>query len=426
MPAADDARPERLGQNDWAKTNGHNSVAVDDDRHRAMTEGNLTMSEVVGRDTVRVWLGPERADSRRRVRNVFTVAAVTYGVASSTPFAGWSGHHLAITLLLVAADLGWLGLAFQPFGAATSMPFALVLTGVAGTALTLVSPHSAAVVYIGIAIGAATRWWPIPWAIGFGAVLGVAYTIGHLAISDSAVWLLIGPGVVVVSLLLGFVRRQNDQLTAEAQVVRDEHARSAALDERARIAREIHDVLAHSLAALSVQLETADALIEGGRTEQAHTSVRRASQLAKEGLAETRRAIGALRGDTLPLPELLGTLATSYEVDTGSPATVDIAGEPQELRADVTLTLYRTAQEAITNVRKHAPGAAVDVTLTYQPEMVTLTVANGAGPHGERPLADVGGGYGLTGLRERAELAGGTFTAGPDGDGWRVDVRIPT
>jgi signal transduction histidine kinase len=384
------------------------------------------MRSAGGLDTVRVWLGPDRADSRRRVRNVFTAAAVTYGVASSTPFAGWSGRHLAIALLLVAADLGWLGLAFQPFRAAISMPLALVLTGVAGTALTLVSPHSAAVVYIGIAIGAATRWWPMPWAIGFGAVLGVAYTIGHLAISDSAVWLLIGPGVVVVSLLLGFVRRQNDQLTAEAQLVRDEHARSAALDERARIAREIHDVLAHSLAALSVQLETADALIEGGRTDQAHQSVRRAGQLAKEGLAETRRAIRALRGDTLPLPDLLATLATGYEMDTGAPVSVDITGARHDLRADVTLTLYRTAQEAITNVHKHAPGAPVDVSLAYHPDVVALTVTNGAGPDGERPLADAGGGYGLTGLRERAELAGGTFTAGPDGDGWRVDVRIPT
>jgi signal transduction histidine kinase len=113
-------------------------------------------------------------------------------------------------------------------------------------------------------------------------------------------------------------------------------------------------------------------------------------------------------------------------MDTGAPATVDITGERGELPADVTLTLYRTAQEAITNVRKHAPGASVDVSLAYQPEMVTLTIANGASPHGERPLADAGGGYGLTGLRERAELAGGTFTAGPDGHGWRVDVRIPS
>ena len=280
MPAADDARPERLGQR--LGNERHNSVAVDDDRHRAMTKGDRRCGQAVGLDTVRVWLGPERADSRRRVRNVFTAAAVTYGVASSTPFAGWSGRHLAIALLLVAADLGWLGLAFQPFGAAISMPLALVLTGVAGTALTLVSPHSAAVVYVGIAIGAATRWWPIPWAVGFGAVLGVAYTIGHLAISDSAVWLLIGPGVVVVSLLLGFVRRQNDQLTAEAQLVRDEHARSAALDERARIAREIHDVLAHSLAALSVQLETADAL-DRGRPHRAGAHVRTPSRPAGQG-----------------------------------------------------------------------------------------------------------------------------------------------
>lgn len=379
-----------------------------------------------GLDTVQAWFGPERVESRRLIRNVLAAAAVTYGVASSTPFAGWSGRHLAIVLILVAADLGWLGLAVQPFGAPFSMPLALVLTGTAGTALTFVSPHSAAVVYLGIATVAATRWWPIQWAAGFGALLGVAYTLGHLAISDSAVWLLIGPGVVIVSLLLGFVRRQNELLTAEAQLVRDEHARSAALDERARIAREIHDVLAHSLAALSVQLETADALIEGGRTEQAYTSVRRAGQLAKEGLAETRRAIGALRGDTLPLPDLLTTLTTAYQMDTGATATVDITGEREDLPADVTLTLYRTAQEAITNVRKHAPGAAVDVVLTYQPEMVTLTVANGAGPDGERPLTHVGGGYGLTGLRERAELAGGTFTAGPDGHGWRVDVRIPS
>ena len=128
----------------------------------------------------------------------------------------------------------------------------------------------------------------------------------------------------------------------------------------------------------------------------------------------------------MPLPDLVATLTTAYEMDTGAPATVDITGERDELRADVTLTLYRTAQEAITNVRKHAPGAPVDVSLAYQPDVVTLTVANGAGPDGERPLADAGGGYGLTGLRERAELAGGTFRAGPDGDGWRVDVRIPS
>jgi signal transduction histidine kinase len=84
----------------------------------------------------------------------------------------------------------------------------------------------------------------------------------------------------------------------------------------------------------------------------------------------------------------------------------------------------------MTNVRKHAPGAAVDLTLAYQEREVLLTVANEPPPDGvDRPLAGAGGGYGLTGLRERAELAGGTFEAGPagpDGKGWRVDVRIPS
>jgi signal transduction histidine kinase len=93
---------------------------------------------------------------------------------------------------------------------------------------------------------------------------------------------------------------------------------------------------------------------------------------------------------------------------------------------DLALAVYRTAQEAMTNVRKHAPGAPVALTLRYGTGDVELAVASGAPPGTERPLAGSGGGYGLTGLRERAELAGGEFTAGPDGDGWRVDVRIPT
>ena len=373
-----------------------------------------------------IWIGPEWADRRRRVRSVIALAAVTYGVASAKPPApGLSGRGLAITVLLVVASLAWLYVILLPADRHAENDIGLLVVGLVGVALTIASPHSAAVVFVGVAIARSTRSWKPDWSISFGIVLGVAYLIGHLAIDDSAIWLLTGPVVVILSLLAGSIRRQNDLLTAEVQVAREEQARSAALDERARIAREIHDVLAHSLAALSVQLETADALIERGRSEQAHVSVKRAGQLAKEGLAETRRAIGALRGDTLPLPELLSTLASGYELDTGATATVDISGEARELRSDVSLTLYRTVQEAITNVRKHAPGAPVAVHLAYRPEDVALTVANDAARDVTKPLAEAGGGYGLTGLRERAELSGGTFDAGPDGTGWRVDVRIP-
>jgi signal transduction histidine kinase len=377
-------------------------------------------------DAVTVWIGPEWADTRRRVRSLIALAAVTYSVAvSRPPGAGFSGRPLAVTALLAVASLTWLYVIFLPPRRRVEADVALVVVGVAGVALTFVSPHSAAVVFVAVAIARSTRSWLPEWSVALGVALAIAYVIGHLAINDTAIWLLTGPVAVALSLLAGSIRRQNDMLTTEVQIAREEHARSAALDERARIAREIHDVLAHSLAALAVQLETADALIERGRSAQAHASVKRAGQLAKEGLAETRRAIGALRGDTLPLPELLTTLASGYELDTGATATVDVTGEPRTLRPDVSLTLYRTAQEAITNVRKHAPGALVDVFLAYRPDEVALTVASGAARDGARPLADAGGGYGLTGLRERAELAGGTFDAGPDGIGWRVDVRIP-
>ena len=141
-------------------------------------------------------------------------------------------------------------------------------------------------------------------------------------------------------------------------------------------------------------------------------------------MAETRRAIGALRGDALPLPELLTELARGYRTDLGATATLTVSGEPRDLHADAGLTLYRAAQEALTNVRKHAPGATVELTLTYRPGDVELAVLNG--PGGDGALARAGGGYGLTGLRERAQLAGGECTAGPRDGGWRVGVRIPT
>lgn len=385
------------------------------------------MADPGRRNVLVAWVGPEHAVKRRRVRNLVALAAITYGVvASYGSDVGTTGPGLSRLLLLIAADLGWLCLIFEPFGAQLSTLVGTLVTGVGGVALSVAAPHSPAIAFVVVAVVRAANWWSPSASVGFALGLTIAYLFGLLGIGESSAWFVGGPAIIAVGLLIGFVRRQNERLVAEAQQVRDAQARSAALDERARIAREIHDVLAHSLAALSVQLETADALIESGRTEQAQTSVRRAGQLAREGLAESRRAIGALRGDTLPLPDLVTTLAAAYEADSGVHAAVDITGDRYDLRPDVSLTLYRSVQEAITNVRKHAPGAPVGVRLAYRPSEVALTVTNGAGPDGGRPLADAGGGYGLTGLRERAELAGGEFDAGPFDGGWRVNVRIPS
>lgn len=217
-----------------------------------------------------------------------------------------------------------------------------------------------------------------------------------------------------------------EQLLAETQRANDEEAHAAALAERGRIAREIHDVLAHSLSALTVQLEAADALLNSGTNPQkAHDYVISARRIAREGLTETRRAIAALREDTPPLRTLLSSLAETYESDTGAKVTVIAEQEPVNLKPDVSLALYRTAQESLTNARKHAPGAPVELSLACSGSVTELTVTNGPATAPITALASSGGGYGLSGLRERAELAGGTLDAGPCGDGWRVSLRVP-
>jgi signal transduction histidine kinase len=236
--------------------------------------------------------------------------------------------------------------------------------------------------------------------------------------------------------LSGATRRQYLQRTEQAELLliesrraADADNRSAALAERARIAREIHDIQAHSLSALSLQLEAAGALLQdpslpAGDPVLAKVAgcIDRASRLAREGLAETSSAVQALREDAVSLPELLASLVDGHER-----VTVDVHGHQRKLGPSPGLTLYRAIQEALTNARKHAPDTQVTIELDYADDEVTATVTNTATPDdSSRPLTATGAGYGLTGIRERAELAGGSLTAGPADGGWRVSVRIPS
>jgi signal transduction histidine kinase len=251
---------------------------------------------------------------------------------------------------------------------------------------------------------------------------------------------------LAAALLLGFNRRQYlerseqaERLLAESQRARQEQARAAALEERTRIAREIHDVLAHSLGALALQLDVADALLsDGAAPDLVHTHLRRARGLAVDGLGEARRAVAALRGDTLPLRRLLDGLLSDYRADSGAPVALEVTGAQRDLAPDAALAAVRTAQEAISNVRKHAPGAALAVHLAYQGDATILTVTDRPpdiresgtaiavqAPIAATALSTTGAGYGLTGLRERAALLGGTLDAGPEGTGWTICLRLP-
>jgi signal transduction histidine kinase len=352
------------------------------------------------------------------VRNIALLVAIGVSVAAAA-----SRSPAGTVLGLAGVAVGWLMWSIPGAGPVRATA-GLFLAGGAGVLLCYTNPASAALAYPAIVCVRAGAYTAPRRSIGLTVLLAGAFDAGVLAADVPEHWLVLGPLIFFASLAAGLIRRQYLGLQADAEAAR---AEQSALAERARIAREIHDVLAHALAALTVQLETADALLEGGRSAQARELVIRAGQLAREGLAETRRAIGALRGEALPLPELLRALAAGYRADLAAPATVTVDGAPRDLDADTGLALYRAAQEAITNVRKHAPGAPVEVGLAYRDGGVDLTVVNGPPPgNGHRALATTGGGYGLTGLRERAELARGEFDAGPQGDGWRVGVRIPT
>lgn len=201
-------------------------------------------------------------------------------------------------------------------------------------------------------------------------------------------------------------------------------AESAALTERGRIAREIHDVLAHSLSAQLVHLEAARLLIdrspdlEAARTEVQERVVA-ARKMAREGLDGTRQALSALRGEMGPVEDFLRELASAEG------ARLDVAGESRPLAPQAGLAVRRTAQEALTNVRKHAPGARVTMRLEYLEGEVTLRVADSGGRGAPGDLAATGSGYGLLGMRERAELLGGTLESGPGEEGFVVYLRVP-
>src|SRR6202167_5209940 len=211
------------------------------------------------------------------------------------------------------------------------------------------------------------------------------------------------------------LREANDQagaLLVELEQSRAAEARSAGLAERQRLAREMHDVLAHSLSGLLLQLEGARMLAaENPADPRLPEAIDRAHHLGKSGLEEARRAIGMLRDDELPGPERLTGLAAHFQEVSGVPCQFTVSGHAYELSSEARLAVYRVAQEALTNITKHACPERVEVHLGYEPRHIRLTVENFAinseppQPAGDSP------GYGLTGMRERAELLGGELAA---------------
>jgi signal transduction histidine kinase len=377
---------------------------------------------------------PDMPPAQAAVQVILLVMVlVTVPLAQPRLGAGPQGTALAVALGVCAVSWAcWLLSRRRP-GLNTA---ALAVMGVAGGVLVGLSPLSTAITVGCVATSAAGARLNTEFSLAIMAGTVAAFLAAGLATGANAETLLGYPLAFAGLWAFGLTRHsyllraeQAEQMLAETRRARDAETQAAALGERARIAREIHDVLAHSLAAVSVNLQAAEALLAGlpdsPELAKATECIGRAGVFTREGLADARRAILALRDDAPPLADQLSALAGEYRAD-GDTVEYTVTGPPRPVPAEAGLAAYRTAQEALTNARKHAPGQPACLTLEFAPGEITVRVANplpaaGAGA----PLAATGAGYGLTGLRERAVLGGGALTAGPAGGQWQVCLRIP-
>jgi signal transduction histidine kinase len=274
------------------------------------------------------------------------------------------------------------------------------------------------------------RWVSALFLVPF--VMNVMIPIGDEDAGLSPTLLLV---LVVSALVLGDAEQRRGQVVAERDATRAEYAatlrESAAMEERARIARELHDVVAHNLSMISVQAETARLTTDGLSAEgqQRFVSI---GETAREALTEMRRLLGVLRDDAggvaerAPQPGLDQLAALLDDAcEAGTPVRLVMQGRVAPLPSGVDLTAYRIVQEALSNARQHAPGARVDIELDYTPDALTVSVRDdGPGPAPEGETA--GSGHGLLGMRERVAMVGGQLVTGTaDGGGFLVEARLP-
>jgi signal transduction histidine kinase len=389
----------------------------------------------------------ERGDRQRqalRPLGVVFLAVVVTASAQTRPVPGVHGAGLAVAVVLavyVAAVAAAVSVGWARRGPAAQVAV-ITLIGGCGVTLAVLQPHGPVEIAASMGVWiAAVRLPTVPAAVAAGAItaaLAAAVGLTERPPAQSAIT------AVLLCLLLAvtgqFIRRgresqdRTELLLAQLQDAREAEAAAAALAERSRIAGELHDVLAHSLSGLAIQLQGARKLASREAVSGAlRAAIDRSAELTKAGLADARQAVSALRGEQLPTLDQLSALVEDFRRDTGADATLRIDGTSRPLPAEAGLALFRGAQEALTNISRYAPGATTSVTVSYQVGRTLVTIedhvcsTDPGQARASRPavLADAGGGHGLTAMRERARRAGGTARAGPTADGWLVELEVP-
>ncbi|MEU4682549.1 sensor histidine kinase [Streptomyces xinghaiensis] len=269
----------------------------------------------------------------------------------------------------------------------------------------------------------------LPCAALLGGVWIYAGAVSHTDSWPSVV----GQALVYPAVLwrFGVVARRSAELTRQLRREQAERARREVAEERGRIARELHDVVAHHMSVISVQTGLARFVFDTDR-RTARAALDTIDATGKEALDELRRMLMVLRAaddgaPSAPMPGLARLDEMAERIRAGGvPVAVTVEGTPRPLAPGVELCAYRVVQEALTNVVKHAPGARAEVRLTYEPHQVTVSVTDdGEGVIPARVRG--GGGHGLLGMRERAKLYGGQISIGPrEQGGFAVRLTLPT
>lgn len=264
--------------------------------------------------------------------------------------------------------------------------------------------------------------------VAVGATMVGMYVVDVLGYySGAPIWML----GVAVAFGGGYTVQTTMRLLQELRRAQAGLEEKAASDERRRIAREVHDVIAHSLSVTMLHLTGARHVLEThGDVEEAVGALKEAEDLGRRAMGDIRRTVGLFGpdggGERAPmpgagdLPQLVETFCAA-----GLHVTYEPSGDPNRVAPETGLGLYRITQESLANVAKHAPGAVAVVSADFAADPLRLVIRNGRA-NGAPPI-DPGehGGLGLPGMAERARLLGGTVHAGPDGEGWRVDVAVP-
>jgi signal transduction histidine kinase len=364
---------------------------------------------------------------------VITVAVLCQlDVWSPLPFVTHEGHRGALSIVFLASSLALLWRRRAPLAVLAfvyTISALLYLAVGAPEALGTFLPQL-------VAVYSAGRYSDAP-----GLVLVVPVVLLGTALHElkDPHFTLSGPAVVYWVLLAAawpvghaFRRRERavrvlSERTDQLQRERAAEARAAAAAERARIARELHDVVGHGVSVIVLQVVAALGLIDKGDLAVARQRLLATERSARETLAEMRRLLGLLneddQGSLAPQPGLneLDQLVADTRA-AGVEVALDVRGRRLELPAGLQLAVYRVAQEALTNVIKHAQPAGAQVLLSYEPHDIIINITDDGHP----PASSLNGGRGIAGMRERVALYGGELTVGQrPGGGFEVNARFP-